>query len=160
MYPPARQLIKHLVADGRYDYIETGVLITLKQNVKNIIIPSEEDHIQMNPLDFEEFLWALEDTQTMPFIKMCYEQLTPLGNAIHRKVMNLFKQYMLVGGMPQAVIEYINTHDFNKVDIVKRRILQLYRDDVAKFAKGYESKVISIFDGIPSQLSKHEKKFK
>lgn len=159
IYPRARQLIKHLVADGRYDYLETGSLITLKKNVESIVIPSEEEHITMYPLDFEEFLWAMGDEVSVPFMKSCYEKRCPLGDAIHRKMMNLFRQYMLVGGMPQAVLMYMETKDFEKTDQVKRRILSLYRNDVTKFAKGYESKVLSVFDGIPSQLSKHEKKY-
>lgn len=159
IYPRARQLIKHLVTDGRYDYLETGSLITLKKNVESIVIPSEEEHITMYPLDFEEFLWAMGDEVSVPFMKSCYEKRCPLGDAIHRKMMNLFRQYMLVGGMPQAVLTYMKTKDFEKTDQVKRRILSLYRNDVTKFAKGYESKVLSVFDGIPSQLSKHEKKY-
>ncbi|MGN0152854.1 MAG: ATP-binding protein [Lachnospiraceae bacterium] len=159
MYPKARQLVKHLVEDGRYDYLETGSLITLRQNIENIVLPSEEEHFQMNPLDFEEYLWAMGDEMTADYIRSCYEQKIPLGDAIHRKAMNQFRQYMLVGGMPQAVLEYIKTKDFEKTDIVKRRILTLYRNDVTKFAKGYESKVLSIFDGIPAQLSKHEKRY-
>jgi hypothetical protein len=159
-FPRARQLIKYLVADGRYDYIETGSLISLKKNVKDIIIPSEEEHIEMFPLDFEEFLWALGDNMTGPFIKQCFDSKAPLGQALHRKIMNDFRQYILVGGMPQAVLEYIKTKDFEAVDMVKRRILTLYRNDVSKFAEGYEDKVFAIFDGIPGQLSKKEKKYR
>ena len=160
MYPKARALIKHLVKDGRYDYIETGSLISLKQNVRDILIPSEEEAITMYPLDFEEFLWALGDETSVPFIKDRFQKKKKLGDAFHQKMMHLFKQYMLVGGMPQAVIKYVETKDFFEADKVKRRILKLYRDDVSKFAKGYEYKVLSIFDEIPGQLSKHEKKFK
>lgn len=160
MYPRARQLIKHLVADGRYDYLETGSLISLKQNVENIVIPSEEETVTMYPLDFEEFLWAMGDETTVPYMQSCFENKKPMGEALHRKTMNLFRQYMLVGGMPQAVAVYAETKDFEKTDMVKRRILTLYRNDVTKFAKGYESKVMSIFDGIPSQLSKHEKNYR
>ncbi len=159
-YPRARQLIKYLVADGRYDYIETGSLIRLKKNVQDIIIPSEEDHIEMFPLDFEEFLWALNDETTYPFIKQCFEDKKPLGQALHRKVMNDFRQYLLVGGMPQAVLAYIDGKNFEAADIAKRRILNLYREDVAKFAQGYEDKVFAVFDNIPGQLSKKEKKYK
>ena len=159
-FPRARQLIKYLVADGRYDYLETGSLIRLKQNVKDIIIPSEEDHIEMFPLDFEEFLWAMGDTVTVPMLKQCFESRTPLGQALHRKIMNDFRQYVLVGGMPQSVLAYLNEKDFEASDTVKRRILKLYRDDVSKFAAGYEDKVFAVFDGIPGQLSKKEKKYK
>lgn len=158
-FPRARQLIKYFVNDARYDYIETGSLISLKKNVKDIIIPSEEEHIEMFPLDFEEFLWALGDITTIPFIKTCYENKVPVGQSLHRKIMNDFRQYVLVGGMPQSINAYLKNKSFEDSDVIKRRILQLYRDDVSKFAKGYEHKVFSIFDNIPSQLSKKEKKF-
>lgn len=158
-YPRARQLIKYLVADGRYDYLETGSLIRLKKNVQDIIIPSEEEHIEMFPLDFEEFLWAMGDYASYPLIKQCFESKTPLGDALHRKIMNDFRQYILVGGMPQSVLAYIPQKNFEASDVAKRRILKLYRDDVAKFAAGYEDKVFAIFDGIPGQLSKKEKKY-
>lgn len=159
-FPRARQLIKYLVADGRYDYIETGSLIRLKKNVQDIIIPSEEEHVEMFPLDFEEFLWALGDEATMPLIKQCFEAKNPLGQILHRKIMNDFRQYILVGGMPQAVLAYVGEKDFEAADAAKRRILNLYREDASKFAEGYEDKVFAIFDGIPGQLSKKEKKYK
>ena len=158
--PMARQFIKYLVEDGRYDYLETGSLIRLKKNVQDIIIPSEEDHIEMFPLDFEEFLWALGDEATYPLMRHCFEAKTPLGDALHRKVMNDFRQYILVGGMPQAVLAYREEKNFEAADSAKRRILKLYRDDVAKFAEGYEDKVFAVFDNIPGQLSKKEKKYK
>lgn len=159
-YPRARQLMKYLVADGRYDYIETGSLISLKKNVKDIIIPSEEEHVEMFPLDFEEFLWAMGDEVTTPLMKQCFETKTSLGQSLHRKIMNDFRQYVLVGGMPQSVLAYLNGKDFEASDEAKRRILKLYRDDVSKFAEGYEDKVFAVFDGIPGQLSKKEKKYK
>ena len=159
-YPQARQFIKYLVADGRFDYLETGSLIRLKKNVQDIIIPSEEDHIEMFPLDFEEFLWAMGDEATYPLITQCFETLQPLGATLHRKIMNDFRQYILVGGMPQSVLAYINGKNFEASDIAKRRILKLYRDDVAKFAEGYENKVFAVFDNIPGQLSKKEKNYK
>ena len=159
-YPRARQLVKYLVADRRYDYIETGSLISLKKNVKDIIIPSEEEHIEMFPLDFEEFLWAMGDEVTTTLIKQCFETRTPIGQSLHRKIMNDFRQYVLVGGMPQSVLAYLNGKDFEASDEAKRRILKLYRDDVSKFAEGYEDKVFAVFDGIPGQLSKKEKKYK
>ena len=160
LYPLARQLIKHLVADGRYDFVETGSLLSIKQNVKDILIPSEEEEIEMHPLDFEEFLWAMEDEVTFPFIRSYFEQKKPLGQGMHRKVMNDFRQYMLVGGMPQAVLAYIGEKDFKATDREKAMILKLYRNDVAKFAKGYEGKVTALFDALPGQLSKKEKKYK
>ncbi len=159
-FPRARQLIKYLVADGRYDYLETGSLISLKQNVKDIIIPSEEEHLELFPLDFEEFLWALGDETTTPLLRICFEQRQPLGQALHRKIMNDFRQYILVGGMPQVVSEYLKEKDFAAADKIKKRILTLYRNDVAKFASGYESKVLAIFDEVPGQLSKKEKKYR
>lgn len=159
-FPRARQLIKYLVADGRYDYIETGSLIRLKKNVQDIIIPSEEEHIEMFPMDFEEFLWAMGDEATVSLIRTCFESKTPLGQALHRKIMNDFRQYVLVGGMPQSVLAYLNDKNFEASDIAKRRIIKLYRDDVSKFAEGYEDKVFALFDGIPAQLSKKEKKYK
>ena len=159
-YPKARQLIKYLVADGRFDYLETGSLIRLKKNVRNIIIPSEEDHIEMFPLDFEEFLWAMGDEATYPLIRQCFESKIPLGASLHRKIMNDFRQYILVGGMPQSILAYRDGKNFEASDTAKRRILKLYRDDVAKFAEGYEDKVFAVFDSIPEQLSRKEKKYK
>lgn len=159
MYPRARQLIKYLVADGRYDYIETGSLISIKQNVENIVIPSEEEAMQLNPLDFEEFLLSFEENILIGYIRECFETKKPMGDLLHRKAMNYFRQYMIVGGMPQAVLKYHETRQLSQVNGVKQRILRLYRQDIAKFARGYESKVLSIFDEIPSQLTKHEKKF-
>ena len=159
-FPRARQLIKYLVADGRYDFLETGSLISLKKNVKDIIIPSEEEHIEMFPMDFEEFLWSMDDEATIPLIRHCFETKQPLGQALHRKIMNDFRQYVLVGGMPQAVLAYIDGKNFETADDAKRRIIKLYRDDVSKFAEGYEDKVFAVFDNIPSQLSKKEKKYK
>ena len=160
LYPKARSAIKYLVEDGRYDYIETGSLMSIKKNVKDILIPSEEQHMEMYPMDFEEFLWALGNETLMDFIKKCYEEKKPLGQVMHRKAMDYFRQYMIVGGMPQAVEEYANTKDFHKVDQIKRNILDLYRQDIGKHAEGYQLKVESIFDEIPAQLQKHEKKFK
>lgn len=159
-FPPAREMIKYLVQDGRFDYVETGSLISLRMNVENIVIPSEEEHVEMFPMDFEEFLWAMGDETTVPFLREFYEKQIPLGQAMHRRVMNDFRQYMLVGGMPQAVEMYAKTKDFEDVDRIKKRILTLYREDITKFAKGYEARVLAIFDELPSQLSKIEKKYK
>ncbi len=160
VFPKARSAIKYLVADGRYDYIETGSLMSIKKNVQDIVIPSEEHHIKMYPLDFEEFLWALSNETLMDFIRICFKEKKPMGQALHRKAMDYFRQYMIVGGMPQAVKAYVDTHDFDRVDRVKRDIIELYRADIAKHARGYEMKVEQIFDDIPSQLQKHDKKFK
>lgn len=160
LYPRARQLVKYLVEDGRYDYLETGSLITLRRNAENVLIPSEEEHVEMFPLDFEEFCWALGDTGTFPLLQACFESRRPLGQAVHRRILNDFRLYTLVGGMPQAVVAFCETKDFSRVDRTKRLILDLYRADITKFAKGYEARVLSIFDGIPSQLMRKEKRYK
>lgn len=157
--PRARAAIKHLVADHRYDYIETGSLVSIKKNVKDIVIPSEEHSIEMSPMDFEEFLWAMDDEMLMPYIQNQFEKLKPMG-AFHRRAMDYFRQYLIVGGMPQAVAKYIETRDFDKVDEIKRDILSLYRNDIRKYADNQELKVTAIFDEIPGQLQKHEKKFR
>lgn len=159
-YPRARAAIKYLVKDGRYDYIETGSLVSINRNVKGIVIPSEEERIDMFPMDFEEFLWAMDDDILMPFAKECFGKRQPLGADLHRKVMELFRQYMIVGGMPQAVAEYVESRDFVKVDKIKRSIIKLYRSDISKYAFGAEQKVTKIFDAIPSQLQRHEKRFR
>lgn len=159
-FPRARGAIKYLVADGRYDYIETGSLMSIKKNVQDALIPSEEHHVNLYPMDFEEFLWALGDDMLMPFIKVRFEKKQPLGPALHRKAMDLFRQYLIVGGMPQAVKEFVESRDFDEVDRVKRDILTLYRADMMKHAQGYEIKVARVFDEIPAQLQKHERKFK
>lgn len=159
-FPRARGAIKYLVADGRYDYIETGSLMSIKKNVQDALIPSEEHHVNLYPMDFEEFLWALGDDMLMPFIKERFEKKQPLGPALHRKAMDLFRQYLIVGGMPQAVKEFVESRDFDEVDRVKRDILTLYRADMMKHAQGYEIKVARVFDEVPAQLQKHERKFK
>ena len=157
--PRARSLIKHLVADHRYDYVETGSLISIHKNVKDILIPSEEEKITLNPMDFEEFLWAMENNNLMDFIRKCFEEKKPLDQLLHRKTMDYYKQYLIIGGMPQVVEEYIKTKDFSKADKIKRNILALYRDDIRKHAEELNLKVEQIFDTIPSQLQKHKKKF-
>ena len=160
LFPRARSVIKYLVADGRYDYIETGALVSIKENVEGILLPSEEDQINLNPMDFEEFLWAMGNETMMRLIQDCFEKQLPMGQALHRKAMDLFRQYMIVGGMPQAVEAYVQTRDFDEVDRVKRRILNLYRDDIQKHAKGYGEKVRAIFDELPSQLKNQNRHFK
>ena len=157
--PKARSAIKHLVADGRYDYIETGSLISIKKNVKDILIPSEEEIIKMHPMDYEEFLWAIGNNTLGDFIKSRFKEKKELGQVLHRKAMDYFKEYLIVGGMPQAVLEYSTSRDFEKVDKIKRNILRLYREDIRKHADELNLKVEQIFDLIPSQLQKHEKKF-
>ena len=157
--PRARSAIKHLVADHRFDYIETGSLISIKKNVKDIMLPSEEHAIEMYPMDFEQFLWAMGDEMMMPFIKMQFEKRKPM-EAFHRKALDYFRQYMIVGGMPQAVQTYVDTRDFDKVDERKRDILSIYRNDIRKYADNQETKVAAIFEELPGQLQKHEKKFR
>lgn len=156
--PRAREAIKTLVHDGRFDYLETGSLISIKKNVTDIVIPSEEDGLEMYPMDFEEFMWAMGNEMLIPYIKQQYEHKKPLGD-FHREAMRYFRQYMIVGGMPQAVEEYVNTRDFDKVDAVKRQILRLYRNDIKKYAGSATGRVSAIFEAIPGQLQKHEKKF-
>lgn len=157
-YPKARQAIKHLVADGRYDYIETGSLVGIMENVQGILLPSEERTVKMHPMDFEEFLWAMGDEMTMPFIRKCFESRLPMG-PMHRKTMELFRQYLIVGGMPQSVERYVQTKLFQEADIAKRDILNLYHRSVGQYARGYAEKVKSVFDNIPSELQRHEKRF-
>ena len=159
MFPKARQLIKYLVANNKYDYIETGSLLTIRKNVKDIVIPSEEEDKYLYPLDFEEFLWALGDEVTYPYIKECFEKRKEVGEKIHRKIIRTFREYLIVGGMPQSVVEYVESRNFESVDRIKRNILKLYRDDISKFASGYEQKVLSVFDEISGQLSKKEKTY-
>jgi len=150
--PLARQAIKHLVADGRYDFIETGSLISIKKNVEDIVLPSEESKLTMYPMDYEEFKWALGDTATVDLLRMFLEKMKPLGDAAHRKLMRDFRLYMLVGGMPQAVSKYLETNNLAEVDIVKREILALYEDDLMKLDQSGKSS--AIFKAIPAQLSK------
>lgn len=157
--PRARAAIKYLVADGRFHYIETGSLVSIKKNVRDIVIPSEEEAMPMFPMDFEEFLWAIGNDMLMPYIRQCYEKRQPLG-AFHRKALECFRTYMIVGGMPQAIQTFVDSKDFDKVDQVKRGILQVYTNDISKYAAGLEHKVKSIFEQIPAQLQKHEKKFR
>lgn len=158
--PRARAAIKYLVADGRYDYIETGSLVSIKQSVEGIMLPSEEETLEMFPMDFEEFLWASGNEIFMDFIRDHYLHQQPLGNAMHRKAMDYFRQYMIVGGMPQAVEKYLVTKDFEETDRVKRQILTLYRNSAAQYAGKYADKVVNLFDEIPSQLQRHEKRFR
>lgn len=158
-FPMARSFIKQLVADGRYDYVETGSLISIRQNVKDIIIPSEEDRIEIGPFDFEEFLGACGDASLAALIRESFDALEPLPDALHRRAEQRFREYMLVGGMPQAITAYIESNDFGAADRVKRRILNLYREDIMKFGGTDASRAAALFDAVPGQLSKHEKKF-
>ena len=156
--PRAREAIKALVEDGRFDYLETGSLISIKKNVENIVIPSEEDGIDMYPMDFEEFLWAMGNEVMMPYIRERFEKRQPMGE-FHREALHYFRQYLIVGGMPQAVAEYVSSRDFKRVDAVKRQILRLYKNDIKKYAGTATARVSAIYDAIPGQLQKKEKKF-
>ncbi len=155
--PMARQAIKHLVKDHRYDYIETGSLISIKKNIKDILIPSEERKISMLPMDFEEFLWAVGNKATAKLLGEVLEKRIPLGDVVHRKLMRDFRLYMLVGGMPQAVNEYLETNNFRNVDAVKRDILKLYEDDFKKIDATGRMSVL--FDAIPAQLNTNASRY-
>lgn len=157
MCPKARQAIKHLVADGRYDYIETGSLISIRKNVKDIVIPSEEEKMILHPLDYEEFKWALDDTTTIPQMRMIFEKRLSMGDAVTRKLMRNFRLYMAVGGMPQAVCEYLETNNLMDVDRVKRGIIQLYEDDFYRIDQS--GRISMLFDAIPAQLSSNASRF-
>ena len=158
LFPHARQALKTLLADGRYDFIETGSLagITKKSKRTEILIPSEEHSIEMFPLDFEEFLWAMGDETTMPLIRTNYEKKHPLGT-LHKDIFRKFREYMCVGGMPQAVVEYSETKNFERVDFIKKEILSLYRNDIKNQEEENRVYVGNILDNIPSELSKHDK---
>lgn len=157
MQPLARQAIKHLVKDQRYDYIETGSLLSIKKNIKDIVIPSEETRLQLYPLDYEEFRWALGDTVTLPLLLSTYEKMMPLGDDINRRLLRDFRLYMLVGGMPQAVNAYIETNNLSIVDQVKRNILELYEDDFRKIDSSGRAGML--FDAIPAELNKNASRY-
>ena len=160
LFPQARQAIKYLVADGRYDYIETGSLISIRKNIQNILIPSEEYRIKMYPMDFEEYLWALGDTVTFEAIKSAYEKRKPLGDSIHRKIMKKFRTYMVIGGMPQAVSAFVEGKTFAQIDFIKRNILSLYEEDLAKYDRDNREKASVVFRTIPEQLENKNSHFK
>ena len=153
MFPPARQAIKYLVKDGRYDYLETGSLIRIRKKSKEILIPSEEDRISMFPMDFEEFLWAQGDTFTYPAIAEAFQKRKALGEAVHRKIMTRFREYMAVGGMPQAVDVFVSGGNYDQIDYIKSTILSLYEEDLKKYDDDNREKASIIFKSIPGQLS-------
>lgn len=159
-YPKAREAVKWLVEDGRYDYIETGSLVSIRKNTQNITVPSEEYHLDMWPMDFEEFMMASGEEMLMDYIKECFSEMKPMGQAFHRKAMDSLRQYLIVGGMPQAVQEWVSSGDFEAVDHIKRNILSLYRNDIYQYAGEWAAKVEMIWDSVPSQLQRHEKRFK
>lgn len=156
--PKARQAIKHLVKDGRYDYIETGSLISIKKNIKDILIPSEERKIEMYPLDFEEFLWAIGNETTFDLIRYAFENLKPLGDSINRDMMKLFRLYMLVGGMPQAICEYLDSSNLESVDEIKRDIINLYIADLEKIDE--RGRAATIFKSIPAELARKNLRYR
>lgn len=155
--PHARQAIKYLVKDGRFDCIETGSLLSIRQNVKNIVIPSEEKDVSLYPMDYEEFMWALGNEVSMPLLKMCFDNKESLGDAVNRKMMRDFRLYMLVGGMPQAVNAYINTNDLSVVDEVKRSIIKLYETDFYKIDPSGNAS--NMFHAIPGELSRNASRY-
>ncbi|MCF0224565.1 MAG: ATP-binding protein [Fibrobacter sp.] len=157
LQPLARQAIKYLVKDHRYDYIETGSLISVRKSSENILVPSEETKVDMYPMDYEEFRWALGDTATIPLLKEVFERRISLGDAVHRKLMRDFRLYMLVGGMPQAVAEYITTNNLAAVDLVKRDIVSLYLEDLNKIDTS--GKAATLYSFIPAQLSKNASRY-
>lgn len=160
LFPQARQAIKYLVADKRYEYIETGSLISIRKNVKDILIPSEEYRIKMYPMDFEEYLWATGDTVTFPAIKEAFENRKPMGDALHRRIMKSFRTYMAVGGMPQAVEAFVSGRTFAQIDFVKRNILDLYEEDLAKYDIENGEKASVVYKTIPEQLENKNSHFK
>lgn len=157
LQPLARQAIKHLVKDHRYDYIETGSLISVWSKSRNILVPSEETKVDMYPMDYEEFRWVLGDTATIPLLRTAFEKKIPLGDAVHRKLMRDFRLYMLVGGMPQAVSAYIRTNNFTAVDQAKRDIIALYEEDFEKIDDSGRAK--ALYDAIPAQLSRNAMRY-
>lgn len=157
LLPKARQAIKYLVADGRYKYIETGSLLSIKKNTKDILIPSEEHKISMYPMDFEEFLWAIDDTMTANIIKLLMKSKKTAGNALHRNLMRTFRLYMLIGGMPQAIESYLESNNLQVVDEVKREIIDLYEEDFIKIdGTGLAG---DIYDAIPANLSSNASRY-
>ena len=159
-FPLAREYVKHLVADGRFDYVETGSLVSIRKNVREIVIPSEEDRLELNPMDFEEYLWACGHDLYAEEVRRAWERLSSLPDAVHAKLMRLFNEYMVVGGMPQSVEAFVEERDFEPCEHVKRRTLRLYLDDIAKFGGVDSRRARAIFQAIPGQLSGASKRFK
>ena len=168
--PAARASIKYLMEDGRYDYLETGSLLGMKTSTQmrkkdedkkeeDYLVPSEEEKIDMHPMDFEEFLWAMGEEMLMDFIRMKFAAQEPVGQSMHRKIMDYFRLYLIVGGMPQAILEYQDTRSFEDVDRIKRQILNLYHNCIDRYAGKYATKVNSIYEAIPAQLQLHDHKF-
>ena len=159
-FPQVRNAINTLVADGRHDYIETGALLSIKENLKGVTDVSREERFKMFPMDYEEFLWATGNDTLMDQLRSCFEERRSLSRSLHRQAMNAFRQYLIVGGMPQSVAEYVDTMDFHRVDKVKRKILDFYREGIAKYAKRHRLKVQAIFEEVPSQLKNRNQHFR
>lgn len=158
LFPPARQALKTLLEDGRYDYVETGSLATITKKSKDILIPSEEYPVDVLPMDFEEYLWANNNDMIMPVLREHIESLKPMGG-MHQPIMKAFREYMLVGGMPQAVTAFVESKDFGRVDFAKQQILNLYRQDMEDQEEENPEYVTNFFERIPSELSKHDKRY-
>ena len=158
-FPRAREAIKYLVADGRYHYVETGSLVSIRKNIDDIVIPSEELKLQMHPMDFEEFLWALGRDSLWEVVRAKFSKFEPLDQADHRLAMECFRQYLVVGGMPQAVETFASGMDLAAVEEAKRAILGLYRDDIGKFSGRMKVRIKALWDGIPGALARHERRF-
>ena len=150
---------KSVIIDGRYDYIETGSLISIRKNVNNIVIPSEEHHLEMFPMDFEEFLWATGNSGMMPIIERAYRNSCPVGDGMHRRILDVLRQYLVVGGMPQVVSAFAESRNLQAADAEKRDILELYRADIFKFGGAAKHRILSVFNGIPGALSRHDRRF-
>lgn len=160
LFPPARQAIKALVKDGRHHYLETGSLISIRKNTKDILIPSEEHRLRMHPMDFEEFLWATGDAVSGPAIRQAFADKTPLGEAVHRRIMQAFRAYLAVGGMPQAVADYVDGADYRQIDFTKRAILALYEEDLHKHDTESRDRTGAVFRSLPEQLTHRNARFR
>ncbi len=159
LFPMARQMIKRLVEDGRYDYIEAGSLVNVRENIRDILLPSEEEALDLCPLDFEEFLWAMGNEVAGQYMRKCFEEQRPLDSALHKAMMDQFRRYMLVGGMPEAVSVFVETKSLDEAEKAKRRILEIYGDSIGKHAGGFQCAVRKAFESIPRQLDRKEKRF-
>jgi hypothetical protein len=158
--PRARAALKYLVKDGRYDFIETGSLVSINHNVKDIVIPSEEVRVNMYPMDLEEFMWATGQDMLYDFVREQFQRKEPVGQAIHRQMMEVLRTYLLVGGMPQSVLAYLRQKDFRDSDAAKRVIISLYQNDISKYAGRQAPNVTRVFNHIPGALQEHEKRFR
>lgn len=158
LFPPARQALKTLLEDGRYDYVETGSLATITKKSKDILIPSEEYPLDVLPMDFEEYLWANDNDLIMPVLREHIESLKPMGG-MHQPIMKAFREYMLVGGMPQAVTAFVESKDYGQVDFAKQQIINLYKQDMEDQEEENPEYVTNFFERIPSELSKHDKRY-